>query len=83
MTPQRPLFGGDFLGQILAVDSLPTIPKGSKRCFPNGVFQIPHLGTRQRKTHQRNKECMKTPMFSSVLVPSALADPDRPLNAPL
>ena len=23
MAPQRPLFGGDFLGQILAVDSLP------------------------------------------------------------
>ena len=25
-------------------------PKGSKQCFPNGVFQIPHLGLRQRKT---------------------------------
>ena len=24
-------------------------PKGSNRCFPNGVFQIPHLGLRQRK----------------------------------
>ena len=24
-------------------------PKGSKRCFPNGVFQIPHIGLRQRK----------------------------------
>ena len=23
MTPQNPLFGGDFLGQILAADSLP------------------------------------------------------------
>ena len=24
-------------------------PKGSKRCFPNSVFQIPHLGLRQRE----------------------------------
>ena len=24
-------------------------PKGSKRCFPNGVFQIPQLGFRKWK----------------------------------
>ena len=58
-------------------------PKGSKRCFPNGVFQIPHLGLRLRKTPSEDKKCLKTPVFSGILVPSALGDPDRPVNAPL
>ena len=30
--------------------------KGSKRCFPNGVFQIPRLGLRQWKTPFRGTE---------------------------
>ena len=40
----------------------------SKRCF-----QIPHLGAcDRRKRLQRDKECLKTPVFLSILVPSAL-----------
>ena len=57
-----------------------TEPKGSKRCFPNGVFQIRHLALRQRKAQA--PKCFKTPVFLSILVPSALADPDHPLNTP-
>ena len=30
-----------------------TKPKRSKRCFPNGGFQIPCLAVQQRKTHFR------------------------------
>ena len=41
----------------------------------NGVFQIPHFGWKQR--------CLKTSVFSSILVPSAVADPDHPLNTTL
>ena len=57
--------------------SRPCDPKGSKRCFPNGIFQIPNLGLRQRtvffrfltsacdkgKRFQRDEECLKIPMF--------------------
>ena len=32
---------------------------------------------------QRGKDCLKTPLFSIILVPSALADPGHPLNTPL
>ena len=44
-------------------------PKGSKRCFPqqcfpNGVFRIPHLGSRQRKTPSAGR---KMPENTSVL----------------
>ena len=49
---------------------------------PNGVFQISHPGLPQRKTRterQRMPE-KKTPVFSSILVHYALADPDHPLN---
>ena len=31
---------------------------------------------------QSDKECLKMSLFSNNLVPSALADPDRPLNTP-
>ena len=57
--------------------------KGPKRCFPNGVFQIPHLGLRQRKAPPERQSMLKTPSFSSILVPSAPADPDKPRNTPL
>ena len=55
---------------------------------PNGVFQTVFFwfltsAQNRGKPLQRDKECLKTPVFSSMLVPSALADPDRPLNAPL
>ena len=40
-----------------------SLPKGSKRCFPNGVFQILHLGSRQRSTPS---EAPKIPENSSV-----------------
>ena len=55
---------------------------------PNGVFQTMFFRLLTSvcdtgKPLQRNKSCLKTPVFSSILVPSALADPDRPLNAPL
>ena len=37
-----------FSSVFFVFDSFSIFPKGSKRCFPNGVFQIPHLGFRQR-----------------------------------
>ena len=84
-----PSTGGRFQKESHSLESSLVViacrPKGSKRCFPNGVFQIPHLGQRQRgKPFQRDKECPKTPVFYGILVPgSAVADPGYPLNAPL
>ena len=41
-------------------------PKGSKRCFPNGVFQIPHLSLQQRKkTLQKDNRCLKHQCFKA------------------
>ena len=39
----------NFFSVHVVFPFLGSLPKGSKRCFPNGVFQIPHLGLRQRK----------------------------------
>ena len=58
-------------------------PKGSKRCFPNGVFQILHRGLLQRKTPSEGQRTLETPAFWRISVPSALADPDPLLNTPL
>ena len=51
--------------------------KGSKRCFPNGGFQIPEVGLQSDKSCQRETKSLKTPVFSSILVPSALLYPDH------
>ena len=62
---------------------------GQKDCspdnlrVPNGVFQTVFFGFLasafdRGRPLQRDKECLQMPMFSSVLVPSALADPDPP-----
>ena len=59
-------------------------PRGSKQCFPNGVFQIPHLGFRQRKTPPEGQIMPENAnVFLFILVPSSLADPDHALNTPL
>ena len=57
---------------------------------PNGVFQTVFFrfltsACDRCKLFQRDKECPQTPVFSGILVPSALADPDpdHPLNTPL
>ena len=62
-------------------------PRGNLRP-PNGVFQTVFFrfltsACNRGKPHQRDEECLKTPVFSSILVPSAVTDPDRPPNAPL
>ena len=54
---------------------------------PNGVFQTVFFrfltwACNRGNPHQRNRKCRKTPLFSSILVPSALAGPDHPLNTP-
>ena len=45
---------------------------------PNGVFQTVFFGLLtsawdRGKSLQRDEECLKTPVFSSILVPSAVA----------
>ena len=50
-----------------------------KRCFSDSS---PRLATEENPL-QKDKECLKTPVFLSILVPYALADPDEPLNTPL
>ena len=55
---------------------------------PNDVFQTVFIrfltsACDRGKPLQRDKACLKTPAFSSILVPSALADADQPLNTPL
>ena len=54
----------------------PKHPKGSRRCFPNGVFQIPHLGLRQRKPPSERQRMPENTSVLKHLVPSALGDPD-------
>ena len=61
----------------------PNDPKGSKRCFPNGVFQISHLGLQQRKTMSEGKTMSENTSVAGILEASALADPDDPLDIPL
>ena len=55
---------------------------------PNGVFQMVFFrfltsACDRGKPLQMDKECLKTPVFLSILVPSALGDADHPLNARL
>ena len=58
-------------------------PKGSKRCFPNGVFQIPHLGLRQKKTPPEGQRMFESTSIFKHFAAFCLADPDHPLNTPL
>ena len=52
---------------------------------PNGVFQMVFFrfltsGNDREVTFQSDKGCPKTPVFSGILVPSALADPGHSLH---
>ena len=55
---------------------------------PNGVFQTVFfkfltLACDEDKPCQGDKDSLKTLVFSGILVPSTLVDPDHPLNTPL
>ena len=57
-------------------------------CLPYGVFQTVLFRfltsvCDKGKPLQRDKECLKTPVFSSISVHSVLADPDHTLNSTL
>ena len=71
-----------FLAIIVGVQDLeltanggPQVPKGSKRCFPNGFAT--------EKNPWEGRRMPENSRVLSILVPSAVADPDQPLNAPL
>ena len=73
---------------VLTLDLLPAYRFDTNLRVPNGVFQTVFfrfltLAGDRGKPLQREKACLKTPVFSSILVPSALADPDQPLNTQL
>ena len=53
---------------------------------PNGLFQtvfLRFLTLAATERSQKDKEYLKTPLFSSILVPCTFADPDHRLNTPI
>ena len=75
------IFKSNLLGDL-------ALKNGRDLRVPNGVFQtvffrfLTAAGDRG-KPLQRDEECLKTPVFLSILVAFAVADSDHPLNAPL
>ena len=55
------------------------VPRGFQAVF----FRFLTSACDRGKPFQMDKDCLKTPVFSSILVPSALVDPGHPLNTPI
>ena len=82
------LGGQNRQSPIASVQRTQSALAGHSLRVPNGAFQTVFFrfltsACDRGKPLQRHEECLKTPVFLSILVPSALGDPDHPLNARL
>ena len=67
----------------LSLGTLPPKSRSATSVFQTVFFRFLTSACNRGKPFQRDEECLKTPVFSSILVPSAVTDPHRPPNAPL
>ena len=69
-----------FSSPTVSIQLLLTVPNGFCQTV---FFRFLTSACDKGKPFHRDKGCLKMPLFSSILMPSSPADPDRHLNTPL